>query len=479
MNIFYKRILNLTIGHSYFKDGADRFVTLNPTAATEDLLRNGKMLFKRLPSGVTILYRTLDDESAPFVELKKNQRFTFALKSGNINGLLNITDLDESLSRTYNTGNVVYFTNNPANVSSNKNNPEILTHEIIDSLRGPLFTSQFIITGNPAAVRMIVTDATGTPVSVGKDAYGNSFPTNLLLSSSKNNTFTQQVDLRDLQRGRFLITIRNEANTITLKSEKIYVDEQLERDNIPGIVDIVYDAVSGHLYGNTEEYKLQFRGAKTFWKYYIVNKSKNIDITTDSLIINDSGTVNGSPYQINSFQRVYASIQLTAKNAGAAGNSIILGYSGGGVFPAMVLSGETLAGGATGISALGTVTIVNNDDSGYTLQIGGVDFIEGTDFTKGATSAETAAELIEAINGKDTVPVSATVLGYDILVNDLKTLVFGSAEQIPFYEIPKLKLELRKTSDSQTVVANLPNPSHSGLKKVFAGRTESEVYVFI
>jgi len=126
MNIFYKRILNLTIGHSYFKDGADRFVTLHPTAATEDLLRNGKMLFKRLPSGITILYRTLDDESAPFVELKKNQRFTFALKSGNINGLLNITDLDESLSRTYNTGNVVYFTNNPANVSSNKNNPEII-----------------------------------------------------------------------------------------------------------------------------------------------------------------------------------------------------------------------------------------------------------------------------------------------------------------------------------------------------------------
>lgn len=479
MNIFYTRILNLTIGHSYFKDGADRFVTLHPTAATDELLRNGKMLFKRLPNGITILYRTLDDESTPFVELEKNQRFTFVLKSANINGFLNITDLDESLSKTFSTGNVVYFTNNPANVSSNRNNPEILTHEIIDSLRGPLFTYQFTITGNPATVRMIVTNAEGNPVSVGKDTDGNDLPATLSLPINSSNSYEQQVDLRDLKRGRYLITIRNEANTTTLKSEKIYVDEQLERDNILGIIDIVYDSVSGHLYGNTEEYKLQFQGAKSFWKYYIVNKSKNIDLATDSLLISDSGSVNGSPYQINNFQRVYAGIQVTAKTAGTSGNSITLGYSGGGIYPALVFSGETLADGAAGISAQGTVTIINNEISGYTINIGGVDFTEGTHFVKGATSVATAAALIAAINGNGTVPVTASALDYDMMVNDLKTLVFASTGQIPFFEIPKLKLELRKTSDSQTIVANLPNPSHSGLKKVFAGRPESEVYVFI
>lgn len=479
MNIFYKRILNLTIGHNYFKDGFDRFVTLHPTAATDELLRNGKMLFKRLPNGITILYRTLDDESTPFVELEKNQHFTFVLKSGNINGLMSITDFDESLSRTFGAGNVVYYTNNPASVSVNRSNPEILTYEIIDSLRGPLFTYQFTLNGNPATVRMIVTDAEGNPVSVGKDTNGNFLPTTLQLSISSNSTFSRQVDLRDLQRGRYLITIRNEANTATLKSEEVYVDEQLERDNILGIVELVYDSVSDHLYGNTEEYKLHFSGAATFWKYYIVNKSKNIDLVSDSLIINDSGSVNGSPYEINNFQRVYGSIQLTAKNTGAGGNSVSLNYSGGGNFPAMVLSGQTLAGGTTGVSAQATATIINNEISGYTLQIGGVNFTEGTDFTKGATTADTAAELIEAINGNDTVLVTASALEFDVLVNDLKTLVFASVEQIPFYEIPKLKLELRKTSDNQVVVANLPNPSHSGLKKVFAGRLESEVYVFI
>ena len=114
MNIIYKRILNLVVGHNYFKDGFDKFVTLYPTAATEVLFRNGKMLFKRLPNGITVLYRTLDDETTPFVELAKDQHFIFVVKTGNTTGLLNITDLDESLSRPFGTGKIIYFTNNPA-----------------------------------------------------------------------------------------------------------------------------------------------------------------------------------------------------------------------------------------------------------------------------------------------------------------------------------------------------------------------------
>jgi len=55
MNIIYKRILNLVTSHNYFKDGLDKFVTLYPVSATDTLLRNGKMLFKRLPNGITIL----------------------------------------------------------------------------------------------------------------------------------------------------------------------------------------------------------------------------------------------------------------------------------------------------------------------------------------------------------------------------------------------------------------------------------------
>jgi hypothetical protein len=131
------------------------------------------------------------------------------------------------------------------------------------------------------------------------------------------------------------------------------------------------------------------------------------------------------------------------------------------------------------VEAKGTITVINNDVTGYTVSIGGIDFTEGTDFSNGATSAVTAANLIAAINGNGSVPVTAVGLDYDILVNNLQTLVFSSTQRIPFYEGPKLKIELRKSSDNQTLVANLPNPAHGGIKKAFADRMESEVYVFI
>lgn len=470
--------MNLVTGHSYFKDGFDKFVTLYPDSATDALLKNGKMLFKRLPNGITLLYKTLDDESTPFVELAKDQHFTFVLKSQNISGLLNVTDLDESLARPFKTGNIVYFTNNPANVSFNRNNPEILSAEIIDTLRNPLFTYKFNINGNPTSIKMKVTNAAGNPVSVGKDANGNNLPETISVSINSNNTFEQQIDLRGYDRGRYLITIKNADESITLKSEEIYADEQLERENILGIVDIVYNAASSNLYGETEEYKLQFEFSETFWKYYIVNKSKNINFETDSLLISDVGTLNGSPYLINDFQRAYSSIEISAKTSGTAGNSTSLAYSGGS-FPAILLSGQTLSGGAVGVNAKGSITVVNNDVIGYTVSIGGIDFVEGTDFTKGATPVETANSLKDAINLHATVTVEAANLGFDILVNDLKTLVFSSVQKIPFFEVPKLKIELRKTSDNQPIIANLPNPSHSGIRKVFANRIESEVYVFI
>jgi hypothetical protein len=478
MNIIYKRILNLVVGHNYFKDGLDRFVSIYPAAATETLLRNGKMLFKHLPHGITILYKTLDDETTPFVELDKNQRFTFVLKAADITGLQHITDLDESPSRRFGAGKIVYYTNVPANPSHNSNAPEILLHEILDSVKAPLFTTSFNISGNPPTVKMIVTDGAGNPVPVGKDTLGAPFPTTLDLTIGANNTFEQQVDLRDLDRGRYTITIKDSAGTSTLRTEEIYVDGQLEKDAILGVVDIVYDAVSDNLYGETEEYKLQLKSADTFWKYYVVAKSNIVDLSSDSLLITDSGAVNGSPYAVNDFERVFSNIGIVAKTPGVAGNSIALGYSGG-AFPAVSLSGKTLSGGAVGVEAKGSITIINNDATGYTVNIGGISFTEGTGFNRGASAAITATNLIAAINANGAVPVTAASLEYDMLLNGNKTLVFGSKQKIPFFESPKLKIELKKVSDNQIIIANLPNPSRNAIIKGFADRVESEVYVFI
>lgn len=479
MNINYNRLFNLTIGHDYFVDGFDRFVQLAPTQETSNLLKNGKMLFKKLPHGVTVLYRATDDEVSPFIDLDNDQRLVFVMTTENITGLLNISDLDESVSRQYKSGSILYFKNDPASASANTNNPEIITHELIDTLRSQLFSYSFTITGNPATVQFRVADEEGGLVSIGKETDGTPFPTTLTLSINSNNEYTQQIDLRDKPKGRYKITILDSTGTTTLKEEEIYVDELLAKQNILGIVDIVYETAGGHLYGDTEAYKVQFTRADVSWKYYIINKSQNIDLSTNSLSISDAGSTNGSPYEVNDFSRAYSSIELTADSPGPGGNTITLGYSGGGDYPAVALSAQSLSGGADGVEAEGMITIINNDVTGYTVSIGGIDFTEGSHFSNGTTPADTAAALILAINGNGSVTVLAESLGYDVLINDLQTLVFSSEQTIPFYENPKLMIELLRTSDDVRIVEHLPNPSHNGIKKVFADRLESEVYVFI
>lgn len=479
MNINYKRLFNLNIGHDYFKDGYDRFVHLKPTRETERLLTNGKMLFKHLPNGITVLYRATDDEVSPFVELDTNQHFIFVMTTENITGMMNITNLDESASRKFTSSNILYFKNDPSAASGNAGNPEIISHELIDSLKGHLFTYNFSIAGNPASVLFRVADASGNLVSIGKNPDGTPFPTTITLNINSNNSFSQQVDLRKLPKGKYTLTILNSTGTTTLKEEEIYADDILAKQNILGIVAIEYESATDHLYDTTEEYLVQFRRAETTWKYYVINKSLKIDFNTDSLLITDDGILNGTPYITNQFNRSFAGILITANATGAAGNSISMSYAGGGSFPALKLSGETLSGGTDTEAATGQITLINNTISGYTISINGIDFTEGSEFNIGATPADTAGALVAAINANGSTAVTASITAYDLLINSMPSIAFSSAQPISFFEKPKTDIRLRKTSDNQVIVANLPNPAHQGNKKSFAGNPESEIYVFI
>lgn len=479
MNINYKRLFNLIIGHDYFKDGYDRFVHLKPTLETKRLLKNGKMLFKPLPHGVTVLYRATEDEVTPFVELEKDQHFTFVMTAENITGLMNITNLDESATKIFKSSSVLYFKNNPANATSNTGNPEIITHELLDSVKGQLFTYSFSILGNPSSVLFRVANYKGDLVSIGKNTDGTPFPTTITLNIHSENSFSQQVDLRNLLKGKYTITILNTAETSILKEEVIYTDDALAKQNILGIVDIIYETSTNHMYGSTEEYIIQFRRADTTWRYFVVNKSDKINFDIDSLLITDDGILNGTPYITDQFNRSFAGILITADASGSAGNSITMAYSGGGDFPALNLSGQTLTGGANGIAASGHITLVNNSVSGYTISINGFDFTEGSQFSNGATPADTANALIAAINANGSVNVTAAVTGYDLMINNMPSVVYNSAQPISFFEKPKTDIKLRMASDNQVIVANLPNPAHNGNRKSFAGNPESEIYVFI
>lgn len=67
----------------------------------------------------------------------------------------------------------------------------------------------------------------------------------------------------------------------------------------------------------------------------------------------------------------------------------------------------------------------------------------------------------------------------DIKINNSETVIFKSQVPIPFFESPKLNLELRRKPGNRVLFGNLPNPSRTGAIKVSPGEEISEIYVFI
>ena len=67
----------------------------------------------------------------------------------------------------------------------------------------------------------------------------------------------------------------------------------------------------------------------------------------------------------------------------------------------------------------------------------------------------------------------------DLKISNSETVIFKSQDPIPFFESPKLNLELRRKPGNRVLFANLPNPSRSGAIKVSPGEEISEIYVFI
>ena len=377
MNIIYQRLFNLGIGHDYYTDQRAKGVTLLPTPATATSLVNGKMLFKKVNNGIVVLYRALDDGITPMIDLGGDAKFTFYLSADYKNEFLNITDLDESVSRRYESSNIVYFTNDPANASTDAGSPETITHRVIDSLESQLFTYLFSLPAGPPEVLIRVTNAPGSLVPVGKSTDGTPLPTTLTLSKSEEDLYSQQIDLRNQPTGLYTITIRDIADANTLREELVYADSELASRDVLGIVDIVYETATDHLYGATEEYLLQFSRKETVWKYFVVDKNGKIDLVANDLLVTDTGAGGGDPYDTYVFNR------------------------------------------------------------------------EGDE------------------------PHA------DIRVNNLDTIIFRSTAPIPFYEEPKLNLELRRNPGNLQVIANLPNPSHSGVTKDDSGSPASEIYVFI
>ena len=378
VSILYSRLFNLSTFHDYFQDGRARNIRLTPTAETSELLNGGRMLFKEIPKGITVLYRTLEDEISPFVDLGPDARLSFSLKTDYLNELLNITNLDESISNKFKSGNILYFKNDPTSPSNDPALPEDLIFELIDFLAGNLFTYEFTVTpplASPGDVLLTVSDEDGNPVAV----------VNKTVSIGEDGIYRQQIDLRDKPKGKYTITIRKSSDNAFIKDATFYSDDLLVGQKVLGIVDIEFNSDTNHIYTDTWEFAIRLSRKSTVWKYYIVDKTMTANLDTFDLSIHDEDSPDpklpyASPY-----------------------------------------------------------TFVRDGDEPHA----------------------------------------------NVRINGLDTIIFKSDVLIPFYQVPKLNLQLKKIpsvpGDTTEIIIskNLPNPRHNGVVKEESGILESEIYVFI
>ncbi|MGM0459932.1 MAG: hypothetical protein ACQERO_11360 [Bacteroidota bacterium] len=300
VSINYTRLFNLRLFHNYYESGRLPDVHLHPTHQTVRKMNGAKMLFKRIPGGVVVLYRASDDyrasdnETTPVVELDPDQRFSFFITAEQKTQFQNITKLDLARDDRFHSGSILHFSNDPENPSIDPEKPEAISHSILDGTRNSVFTYSFQLDGNPDEVLFRVRDDKGNLVSPGRTVDGSPLSTTLILEKSNEDTYSRQIDLRNKPSGRYSVIIRNMDDDETLEKHTFYVDDRLASRDILGIAEINYTQDTGHLYGPTEEYEISFSRKETIWTYYIVNKNGNVIFDDHDLEIKEQVS-NGSP----------------------------------------------------------------------------------------------------------------------------------------------------------------------------------------
>lgn len=373
MNILYSHLFHLQLTHNYYREGLVRGINIFPSPETTQLMKNGRILLRNVPSGIVALYRTEDDEITPEIALQGDIRFSFFISLENALNFLNITNLDLSTENKFQAGKIPYFSNNPT-TPSNDDSPDSLSLTYLDGFVDKLFNYE--LQHEYDSLLLKIFNPSGIQVSPGKDADGIAYPLDFILKKNEDSgVLRTQIDLRGKQSGKYRILVRNVDDNEDIEEINLWIGSQPKGKNVFGIIELIYPESLNVLYGNKEYFSLAFNRKNTIWQYYVVNKNGKIDFEATDLKIRDLGDQPDTPYRTYVFQKV---------------------------------------------------------------------------------------EPHESIR-----------------INDMDTVIFRSQTPIPYFEEPKLNLQLERSPDSDPVIIHLPNPAHSGLVKEIEGQMASEIYVFI
>jgi len=262
--ISYRRLFNTRILHTFYEEGVSKKdLAVIPLDSTASTMKNSNLLFRADEEGFRVLYKAEELSGSPFIAFG-NVNLVFALQLLNVNEFLNFTNLGAG-AKTYVAGKIIYFTNRGGVTVNN------LSYSLIDYLRPTSFTYQFpqTATGPTDTANIIIKDLAGnvvTPI----------YPPSTLILPDENNKYNYPIDLSKLPKGLYKFDTWKTAfpNPIDHTIESIYIDNDLARTGVFGIVDIFVEDYNE--LPTDRIYNMNFERRLTKWKYIVVLKSPSV-----------------------------------------------------------------------------------------------------------------------------------------------------------------------------------------------------------
>lgn len=268
----YYKLFNINALHSYYKDGICKNLSIVPTADCLKKIKNCKLLFRQTGNGFKIAYKAVDDLGTPLIDAS-GLLFTFVITLKDANELLNITNLNVD-TQVFTSRKVLHFANNPVEVKT-------LTHKFIDYLKPQIFNYQL-----PFKAINLTSDIASLEVLAmnGTTILGPFTP----ISPDNDGCYYKKINLTGYPSGKYTFRVSDTNNTP--RDELIYIDNELSKQTVFGLLEIEYHA------NTLDEYEISLIRQESFWKYLIVNKSGSIDLESYNLFVKDTGNENPYPY---------------------------------------------------------------------------------------------------------------------------------------------------------------------------------------
>lgn len=272
----YNKAFALQLSHLFYtvehRFNVNQQLDLFTTVATADLIRKGRMRMVRTGAGADVFFQSYLDAAPavpvvkPLVELTGPLEFVFALKIKPSDvQFLNTTDLDQGGS--YSSGNVFLLDGTmPAAAPPAPTAPVdlALTASLLDRLLPSVCTYSFLPVNAGTTVNLIVdvyTETGVTPV----------LTINPVTVDPATGIYSVQLDLSAQPNGVYRIEAKD---GITIEhSATVYIDTQLARENIFGLIRLKYPDADYFYNGLPDRVTYEFEAREIKWRYYVAIKS--------------------------------------------------------------------------------------------------------------------------------------------------------------------------------------------------------------